>query len=122
MAGVRTFVLAALALVLSALGVVDGAMAEGTAKWPGQCVADSATMRRNHFEMLLHQRDDTMHRGERPSDRSLGACLDCHAVKGADGHAVTAADSRHFCRTCHDSAAVRIDCFSCHNSAPGASK
>jgi len=122
MAGVRTPVLAALLLAVLALVMPTGAMAEGTAKWPGQCVADSATMRRNHFEMLLHQRDDTMRLGERPSDRSLGACLDCHAVKGADGHAVTAADSRHFCRTCHDSAAVRIDCFSCHNSAPGRGK
>ncbi|HEY0833112.1 MAG TPA: cytochrome c3 family protein [Azospirillum sp.] len=122
MAGVRTLVLAVLALVFAADMVVGGALAEGTPKWPGQCVADSATMRRNHFEMLLHQRDDTMHRGERPSDRSLGACLDCHAVKGTDGHAVTAADSRHFCRTCHDSAAVRVDCFTCHNSAPGKSK
>jgi len=32
---------------------------------------------------------------------------------------VTVDDPQHFCRTCHDYAAVRPDCFQCHASRPG---
>ena len=30
---------------------------------PGQCVEPTAEMRRNHMNMILHQRDETVHRG-----------------------------------------------------------
>jgi len=82
------------------------------------CVADTDWIRRNHMVALDRQRDATVHEGLRTPRFSLAGCLACHAVAGEDGRAVTAADSRHFCRVCHDYAAVRVDCFDCHASRP----
>lgn len=84
-----------------------------------KCVAPTDWMRKNHMSELKHQRDDTVHEGLRTKQFSLKGCIDCHAVKGSDGAAVTVADPKHFCRTCHDYAAVRVDCFECHTSRPG---
>ncbi len=75
-------------------------------------------MRRNHMELLKHQRDETMLKGKRSEQYSLKECLSCHAVYGPDAIAVTAASPAHFCRSCHDYAAVSIDCFQCHASRP----
>lgn len=75
-------------------------------------------MRRWHMTMMRHDRDLTMYEGEREVQASLGQCFDCHAVKDESGTPVTIADERHFCRTCHDYAAVRVDCFDCHRSTP----
>jgi predicted CXXCH cytochrome family protein len=83
-----------------------------------KCVADTAWMRRNHMTALMHHRDETVHEGIRTKRFDLTGCIDCHAVKGADGKPVTIASSKHFCRTCHDYAAVQIDCFECHASRP----
>lgn len=75
-----------------------------------KCVEPTEVMRRDHMKFILHQRDDTMHRGIRTSKHSLKNCVDCHAdpktgsVLGKDG----------FCASCHQYAAVTIDCFSCH--------
>jgi predicted CXXCH cytochrome family protein len=85
-----------------------------------KCVADTDWMRRNHMAALNHQRDNTVHDGIRTPRFSLKGCIDCHAVKGADGQPVTVADDKHFCRTCHDYTAVRVDCFECHASRPEA--
>ena len=74
------------------------------------CVAPVAEMRRDHMKMLLHQRDRTMREGVRTTRFSLKGCVDCHASKktgsvlGQDG----------FCSSCHEYAAVKIDCFECH--------
>lgn len=81
-----------------------------------KCVADTDWMRRNHMTVLMHQRDSTVHDGIRTKRFSLKGCIECHAVKGADGKPVPAASPQHFCRTCHDYAAVRMDCFECHAS------
>ena len=83
-----------------------------------KCVADTDFMRRNHMKTLLHQRDETMHDGVRAKQFSLANCVSCHAVKGAEGKPVAYSDPKHFCRTCHSYAAVRIDCFECHASRP----
>ena len=83
-----------------------------------KCVADTDFMRRNHMNVLLHQRDDTVHEGIRTKRFSLKGCIDCHAVEGDDGKPVSIASPKHFCRTCHDYAAVKIDCFECHASRP----
>ena len=83
------------------------------------CVADTDFMRRNHMDLLKHQRDETMLEGVRGEPFSLKECLDCHVVKGPDAVPVTASDPQHFCRSCHDYAAVSIDCFQCHASRPG---
>jgi len=83
-----------------------------------KCVADTEWMRRNHMTALMHHRDETVHEGIRTKRFNLTGCIDCHAVKGADGKPVTIASPKHFCRTCHDYAAVQIDCFDCHPSRP----
>lgn len=83
-----------------------------------QCVEDTTFMRRNHMELLMHQRDETMHKGIRTKKHSLKECFTCHVVKGDDNKPVTVADPRHFCRECHDYAAVKVDCFQCHASTP----
>lgn len=82
------------------------------------CVAPVDWMRRNHMKALLHQRDQTTHEGVRGAVFSLKDCVTCHAVQGADGRAVPVSDPKHFCRSCHDYAAVSIDCFECHASRP----
>jgi predicted CXXCH cytochrome family protein len=84
------------------------------------CVANTDFMRRNHMTMLEHQRDDTMLKGVRGDPYSLKDCVSCHAVDGADGTPVTVSSPEHFCRLCHDYAAVNIDCFQCHASRPDA--
>lgn len=82
------------------------------------CVEDTDFMRRNHMTLLMHQRDDTVLQGIREKKHSLKECVNCHAVTGPDAMAVTAASPKHFCRSCHDYAAVKIDCFECHASRP----
>jgi predicted CXXCH cytochrome family protein len=75
-------------------------------------------MRINHMELLRHDRDLTMRDGVRDTDYSLAGCVTCHAVNGADAKPVTVKSEEHFCRVCHEYAAVKIDCFQCHNSVP----
>jgi len=82
------------------------------------CVEDTDFMRRNHMNLLKHQRDETMLRGVRSKQYSLKECISCHAVIGSDAIPVTVASPQHFCRSCHDYAAVSIDCFQCHASRP----
>ena len=82
------------------------------------CVADTDYMRRNHPELLSHQRDDTVRLGIRGAKFSLMDCVECHAVPGPDGRAVSVNASKQFCSTCHEYAAVQIDCFECHASKP----
>ena len=75
-----------------------------------KCVEPTDVMREQHMEFILHQRDETVHRGIRTSKYSLQNCVSCHAdpvtkrVTGKEG----------FCESCHTYAAVSIDCFSCH--------
>ncbi len=83
-----------------------------------KCVADTEFMRKNHMNMLMHQRDETMHEGVRTKQFSLANCFSCHVVKDEKGQAVAYSDPRHFCRSCHSYAAVRVDCFECHASRP----
>ncbi|HJM90320.1 MAG: Hdr-like menaquinol oxidoreductase cytochrome c subunit [Alphaproteobacteria bacterium] len=85
----------------------------------GTCVRDAAFMRANHMNFLSHRRDASVREGRRALSEKLAGCLDCHAVAGSDGHAVGFDNPKHFCRACHDYAAVRIDCFECHNAKPG---
>jgi predicted CXXCH cytochrome family protein len=85
------------------------------AKAGTQCVAEPAVMRREHPQMLKHQRDDTVHGGIRGAKASLKACIDCHASTTTGS--VAAAES-NFCVSCHVYTAVRIDCFECHSTKP----
>lgn len=74
------------------------------------CVAPTAEMRRDHMDMLLRQRDRTMRQGLRESPFSLKGCVDCHASR--DTGSVLGNDG--FCSSCHEFAAVKMDCFQCH--------
>ncbi len=82
------------------------------------CIAPTDFMRRNHMELLKHDRMDAVHFGNRKIRASLKQCIGCHAVKDAAGEPMTAKDPKHFCRSCHDYVAVKIDCFECHASRP----
>jgi [DsrC]-trisulfide reductase subunit J len=114
-------VLAAFALPVATAGADEPTWLPKPARGRGdKCVADTDWMRRNHMTVLMHQRDNTVHEGLRTPRFSLKGCIDCHAVNGADGKPVTVASEKHFCRTCHDYAAVHIDCFECHASRPEA--
>lgn len=82
---------------------------------PGECIAPAAEMRVNHKRMLSHTRDRTLRQGIRGEKASLNGCIECHASKttgsvlGKDG----------FCQTCHDYAAVTVDCWQCHQPKAG---
>jgi hypothetical protein len=85
---------------------------------PGtHCVADPAFMRRNHMDLLRHQRDETVHSGIRGGRFSLQGCIECHASAATKSVAQAPGD---FCVACHSYAAVKIDCFECHSSQPRA--
>lgn len=84
----------------------------------GACVADPAFMRRNHMDLLRHQRNETVHRGVREARASLKGCIECHASAETGSVAVARTD---FCVSCHSYAAVKVDCFECHSSKPPAS-
>jgi len=79
------------------------------------CVADPAFMRRNHMQLLKHQRDETVHLGVRDARASLKGCIGCHASSATGSVAQAPGD---FCASCHSYAAVKIDCFECHASKP----
>lgn len=108
-----------------ALGVIlafGGAAVAGDSRVPmphvksaqgERCVEDTAYMRRNHMELLKHQRDATVHQGIRGTRHSLQACVDCHASKDT-GRVLGSPDA--FCQGCHAYAAVELDCFQCHSS------
>lgn len=82
----------------------------------GQCVDESAFMRRNHMKLLMHQRNDTLRGGIRTGKYSLKECVACHASQTSQS---VNAEPGNFCQSCHNYAAVKIDCFECHaNTAP----
>ena len=69
-------------------------------------------MRRNHPQMLLHQRDLTVHEGIRTTKYSLKGCVQCHASKTTG----SVLGEKGFCQSCHAYAGVTLDCFECHAS------
>ena len=79
-----------------------------------KCVADPAFMRRNHPDLLRHQRAQTVHEGIRTQRYSLANCVSCHASRQT-GRVTGSADA--FCESCHRYAGVKLDCFECHSDA-----
>lgn len=79
----------------------------------GKCVEETQWMRKNHMNVLLHQRDEAVHKGIREEKHSLKNCIECHASL-RDNSVLGRADS--FCEGCHRYQAVKIDCFECHSS------
>lgn len=80
-----------------------------------KCVRETEFMRRNHMDLLKHQRDDTMRKGIRTTQFSLKGCIDCHA--SPKNNSVIGSND-NFCQGCHSYAAVKLDCFECHSSKP----
>ena len=83
-----------------------------------QCVEPTADMRKNHMKFILHQRDETMHKGIRTSKHSLKECIECHNAPGRDGKVARIGNKEHFCSSCHTYSAVNVDCFECHADKP----
>jgi len=112
--------LATAALLLGATVAMAGEVAPKVPidKTTGECVLPADQMRRQHMRILMHRRDQTLYQGVRGGRTALEACLTCHMVKDEKGKPVTVADKRHFCRVCHDYAAVKPDCWACHKSVP----
>jgi hypothetical protein len=79
-----------------------------------ECVEPEEVMRRDHMNLILHQRDKTMRQGIRSEKHSLKKCINCHA----DSKTNSVLGKEGFCESCHSYAAVSIDCFSCHSSSP----
>ena len=84
----------------------------------GPCLLPVLEMRRVHMDLLYDERRAAVGQGLRNPEARIERCVACHAVRDAAGAPISVADSRHFCRSCHDQVAVRIDCFSCHRSTP----
>ncbi len=84
-----------------------------------QCVEPLEVIRRDHMDILNHQRDKTTHEGVRTKQHSLKNCIECHASKNDEGQWVPVNAPGEFCNSCHSYAAVSMDCFQCHATTPG---
>lgn len=82
------------------------------------CVESVEDMRERHMEFILHQRNETMRKGDRAGKYSLEECIECHNAPAEDGKVASAETPEHFCSSCHTYTAVQIDCFSCHSDKP----
>ena len=80
-----------------------------------KCVEETSYMRKNHQKLLMHQRDETVHKGIRTKEHSLQNCIACHAST-KDNNVL--GSNEHFCQGCHTYAAVKLDCWECHASKP----
>ena len=84
-------------------------------------IPDTADMRRNHMELLLHKRDQTMRQGIRThgdNEVSLNGCVACHVAKDDQGQYIPVNEEGQFCQTCHQRVATGLDCFDCHRTTP----
>jgi len=82
------------------------------------CVEPVEIMRRKHFDFILDHRDETVIRGVRTKQYSLKGCIDCHITPDVHGRYARYSEATHFCASCHQFAAVTIDCFQCHADRP----
>jgi hypothetical protein len=94
--------------------VTPGSKAAGLAN----CVAETEFMRRNHMELIKHERHVVVHEGIRDSKDSLAGCIACHVAPGPDGNLVSVYAHGQFCKSCHEYAAVDVNCFGCHATVP----
>jgi len=83
-----------------------------------QCVAETDFMRRNHMDLIIHQRDETVIRGIRDEPFSLVECVDCHTRRDENDVFVRIDAEGEFCASCHAFVAAKIDCFGCHAAIP----
>ena len=66
----------------------------------------------------MHQRDETVHRGIRTRKHSLKECIECHVQRDDAGSTIPVDAPGQFCQSCHEYAAVSMDCFQCHATTP----
>jgi len=83
-----------------------------------ECVRPEDEIKRNHMNIILHKRDETMHDGIRTENDSLAECINCHVFPDKNGNIAGIESDDHFCHSCHEYAAVQIDCFECHADRP----
>lgn len=81
-----------------------------------KCVEDTDFMRRNHMDLLKHQRDDTLRKGIRTTQHSLKGCVECHASSKTGS---VASSKEDFCVACHIFTGTKPDCWDCHATKPG---
>jgi hypothetical protein len=84
------------------------------------CVEPTDFMRRNHMEIIKHQRHTVVHQGIRDSKHTLAGCIDCHVAPGPDKRPVSVYAEGQFCQRCHEYAAIDVNCFGCHATVPTA--
>jgi hypothetical protein len=115
--GTAIAALAVLALAGGPAGAGDGRVPlPELAKPQGEkCVEPTDVIRRNHPDFLKTQRDETMHLGIRDGKYSLTGCIECHAAADPKAADPTVKSIEPFCEQCHAYAAVKLDCWSCHN-------
>jgi hypothetical protein len=94
--------------------VAPGSKAAGLSS----CVEPTDFMRRNHMELIKHERHIVVHQGIRDSKYSLAGCIDCHVAPGPDHKPVSVYAEGQFCERCHEYAAVDVNCFGCHATVP----
>ena len=121
-----SLILFAVAALLS-FGVTAHAKNDGhslgyKAEKSDSCVAPTSFMRRNHFELIKHQRKITVREGIRHTDNDLAGCVDCHANKDDAGKFIPVNAEGQFCADCHQYTGTTMSCFSCHSTVPQAEK
>lgn len=107
------------ALAVQAAGEGSYVVEGSQAAQGGSCVEPTDFMRRNHMEVIKHQRDETVHNGIRSTKHSLAGCIECHVSYAVDNTPVPVNTGGQFCRSCHEFAAVGgMGCFGCHATVP----
>lgn len=96
--------------------VIPKAKTKATAEYG--CVRPVDEMRQNHMKYMKHHRDDTLREGIRTTQDSIAKCINCHVTKTKQDNYPSFGSDQHFCSTCHNYAAVNIDCFQCHRDSP----
>lgn len=110
--------LALLALAARADEVGGFVLGSSKAAQLENCVEPTEYMRRNHMELIRHQRDTTVYGGIRSTKHSLAGCVNCHVGYDADRQPLPVNGDHQFCAACHSYAAVTLNCFDCHATVP----
>lgn len=106
------------ALAVQAAGEATYVIEGSEAAQLDSCVEPTDFMRRNHMEVIKHQRDETVHNGIRSTKHSLAGCIECHVSYTADATPIPVNAEGQFCIGCHEFAAVGMNCFGCHATIP----
>lgn len=84
----------------------------------GHWSEDPEIMKKNHPALLREGMENGTRATTRKEDATIERCVTCHIVRNEQGNPLGAADPRHFCRSCHSTQRVSINCFTCHASLP----